>query len=106
MELIKYINSLHNLNASGANSLAESQANSSYFKDIYHPFHIVESLKSIFSKDQDAIIILTGHAGDGKSTIAFELLRELGQEKYPQGYQFKTPTLARLWAFIQITTAH
>ncbi|WP_201620409.1 hypothetical protein [Psychrobacter maritimus] len=89
MELIKYINSLHNLNASGTNSLAESQANSSYFKDIYHPFPIVESLKSIISKDRDAIIILTGHAGDGKSTIAFELLRELGKEEYPQSYQFK-----------------
>ena len=89
MELINYINSLHNLNASGTNSLAESQVNSSYFKDIYHPFPIVESLKSIISKEQDAIIILTGHAGDGKSTIAFELLRELGKEEYPQGYQFK-----------------
>ena len=89
MEFINYINSLHNLNASGTNSLAESQVNSSYFKDIYHPFPIVESLKSIISKDQDAIIILTGHAGDGKSTIAFELLRELGKEEYPQGYQFK-----------------
>ncbi|WP_201547721.1 hypothetical protein [Psychrobacter sp. Pi2-1] len=89
MELINYINSLHNLNASGTNSLAESQVNSSYFKDIYHPFPIVESLKSIISEDQDAVIILTGHAGDGKSTIAFELLRELGTEHYPQGYQFK-----------------
>lgn len=88
MELIKYINSLHNLNASGTNSLAESQVNSSYFKDIYHPFPIVESLKSIISQNKDAIIILTGHAGDGKSTIAFELLRELGKDSYPQDYQF------------------
>ena len=88
MELIKYINSLHNLNASGTNSLAESQVNSSYFKDIYHPFPIVESLKDIISNDKEAIIILTGHAGDGKSTIAFELLRELGENKYFQGYQF------------------
>ena len=68
MELINYINSLHNLNASGTNSLAESQANSSYFKDIYYPFPIVESLKSIVSKDQDAIIILTGHAEEDALT--------------------------------------
>ena len=88
MELIKYINSLHNLNASGTNSLAESQVNAPYFKDIYHPFPIVESLKDLLSNDEEVIVILTGHAGDGKSTIAFELLRELGKDKYFQGYQF------------------
>lgn len=88
MELIKYINSLHNLNASGTNSLAESQVNSPYFKDIYHPFPIVESLKELISTEKEVIVILTGHAGDGKSTIAFELLRELGKDKYFDGYQF------------------
>ncbi len=89
MELIDYINSLHNISASGTNTLAESQINSTYFADIYCPFPIVTLLESLLTKNQNTVIILTGHAGDGKSTIAFELLRKLGNDKYPSGYQFK-----------------
>ncbi|WP_230657550.1 hypothetical protein [Psychrobacter sp. I-STPA10] len=89
MQLINYINSLHNINASGTNTLAESQINSAYFKDIYHPFPIVASLQTLIGANNNTIIILTGHAGDGKSTIAFELLRELGEGRYSQNYQFK-----------------
>ena len=77
MNLINYINSLHNLNASGVNALAESQVNSSYFQDIYTPFPIIENLKQLIKGHNNNIIVLTGHAGDGKSTIAFNLLQEL-----------------------------
>lgn len=79
MNLINYINSLHNLNASGVNALAESQVNSSYFQDIYTPFPIIENLKQLVKGHNNNIIVLTGHAGDGKSTIAFNLLQELDE---------------------------
>lgn len=70
---------IHNLNASGVNALAESQVNSSYFQDIYTPFPIIENLKQLVKGHNNNIIVLTGHAGDGKSTIAFNLLQELDE---------------------------
>lgn len=77
MNLVNYINTLHNLNASGVNALAESQVNSDYFQDIYTPFPVIENLKELINGHNNNIIVLTGHAGDGKSTIAFNLLQDL-----------------------------
>ena len=76
-DFINYINSLHNLNASGVNALAESQSNSPYFQDIYTPFPVIETIQKLLVGQSNNIIVLTGHAGDGKSTIAFNILQSL-----------------------------
>jgi hypothetical protein len=75
--LISYLNSLHNVGASGANALAESQALSEYFFEIYEPFEIVDPIIDILANQQDHVVILTGHAGDGKSTVALDVLKRL-----------------------------
>lgn len=74
---IAYLNSLHNLNASGANALAESQALSPYFGELYEPFALTETLVKSLSEGTDRVVILTGHAGDGKSTVALDVLKRL-----------------------------
>lgn len=74
---IAYLNSLHNLGASGANALAESQALSPYFGDLYEPFPLVDLLIKILSNDKQRVVVLTGHAGDGKSTVALDVLKKL-----------------------------
>ncbi|WP_200387614.1 hypothetical protein [Thiocapsa imhoffii] len=76
---IAYLNSLHNVGASGANALAESQALNSYFGELYEPFPIVDQIYDFLIGDKDQIVILTGHAGDGKSTVALDLLKRLKQ---------------------------
>lgn len=81
MNFINYLNTLNNLNASGVNALAESQQNYSYFSDIYQPFPIVDTLHKLLNQHKNNIIILTGHAGDGKSTIAFDLLKKFDKNK-------------------------
>jgi hypothetical protein len=72
---IFYLNSLHNLTAGGANALAESQATNPFFAEIYEPFPIVKKIIDLLSSEKDRVIILTGHAGDGKSTIALDVFK-------------------------------
>ena len=73
---IAYLNSLHNLGAGGANALAESQALSRYFADLYERFPIVQAVSQAL-QDGNRVVVLTGHAGDGKSTIALDVLKSL-----------------------------
>ena len=74
---ISYLNSLHNLGAGGANALAESQALNEYFAELYEPFSIVTPLLESLKGDKEKVIILTGHAGDGKSTVALDIFKNL-----------------------------
>ena len=75
---ISYLNSLHNLGADGANALAESQALNRYFAALYEPFPLIEAvLSALQSGRTNRVVVLTGHAGDGKSTIAVDVLKRL-----------------------------
>ena len=74
---IAYINSLHNLGAGGANALAESQALNHYFAELYEPFPLVDVVVNALTGDPDQVVVLTGHAGDGKSTVALDVLKQL-----------------------------
>lgn len=76
-EFIAYLNSLHNLGANGANALAESQALNPYFGEIYEPFPLIDKLIEALTDGIEKVIILTGHAGDGKSTVALDVLKKL-----------------------------
>lgn len=76
-EFIGYLNSLHNIGASGANALAESQALNSYFGEIYEPFPLIDRLVEALTDEVPRVVVLTGHAGDGKSTIALDVLKKL-----------------------------
>ena len=79
---IAYLNSLHNLEASGSNALAESQALNPYFGELYTPFPLIEKLAQILTDGVPRVVILTGHAGDGKSTVALDVFKTL--RGYPQ----------------------
>lgn len=74
---IAYLNSMHNLNSGGANALAESQALSPYFGEVYASFPIVDKLVEALTGEVHRVVVLTGHAGDGKSTIALDVLKKL-----------------------------
>lgn len=74
---IAYLNSLHNLRAGGANALAESQALSPYFGELYEPFPLIGKLVDLLTDKVNRVVMLTGHAGDGKSTVALDVLKKL-----------------------------
>ena len=74
---IAYLNSLHNLDAGGANALAESQALNHYFSEIYEPFPLIDDIVQALTSDKDCVVIITGHAGDGKSTVSLDTIKKL-----------------------------
>ena len=73
---ISYINSLHSLDGNSDGALAEMQATSPYFTGIQvvHPWVKVLEEKLLNGKEH---VILTGRAGDGKSTLALSLYKKL-----------------------------
>ena len=76
-DFITYLNSLHNLEASGANALAESQALNHYFTELYQPFPVVDDIFKALTSENEAVVVISGHAGDGKSTIGLDIFKHL-----------------------------
>lgn len=76
-QFVGYLNSLHCRDASSENALAEFQANNPLFGHIHVPHPLTDSIQSILLDSQKRHVILTGHAGDGKSTIGLELFKRI-----------------------------
>jgi len=74
---IAYLGSLFNVESSGSNSLAESQALNPYYGAVYRPFPLVDDLFAALTDGTERVVILTGHAGDGKSSVALDVLKRL-----------------------------
>jgi serine/threonine protein kinase len=74
---VRYLNSIHNIGAGNANALAEFQATNAFFGSIYEPIPIANSIHSKLKSGAESIIVLSGHAGDGKSTIAIDVFKRL-----------------------------
>ena len=74
---VAYLSTLHSSDANNKGALAESQAREPLFAELQvsHPWagEMLERLTG----DAGGHVILSGHAGDGKSTIAIEILRKL-----------------------------
>lgn len=73
---VDYLNSLHNGNAANQNAIGEVQISSPYFSTTQVRRPLVGYLSDKLLNHQ--FIILTGHAGDGKTTLLAQLLEELG----------------------------
>jgi len=74
---VAYLNSLQRLNASNENALAEYQACNPFFAQIHVPHPLTQTILAELQKPSGRQIILTGHAGDGKSTIALDVYKQL-----------------------------
>jgi hypothetical protein len=98
---VLYINSLHCIDANSDGALAESQARNPLFYGIHvkHPW-AQKFADSLLNPAAQSHIILTGHAGDGKSTIALELYKILThiekQESLPSGLPTRVDVTNRI----------
>lgn len=73
---VTYLNSLHSRSVGNENALAESQSRNTQFGLIHVRHPVVDELYVRLVGEQRQHVILTGHAGDGKSTIAIDLYRQ------------------------------
>lgn len=74
---VLYLNSLQRLEASNENAIAESQACNPSFSLIQVSHPLSKIILSDLARFEKKHVILTGHAGDGKSTIAVEVYKLL-----------------------------
>jgi len=75
---IDYLNSLHNYNAQNENAYGERNIDNPYFKEVMVRGGLCDYIKTNLTEKKPHIIILTGHAGDGKTSIMYQVLTELG----------------------------
>lgn len=74
---VAYLNTLQGIDANNKGSLAESQARNPLFKELRVPHPLAAEIINELTGDDVGHVILTGHAGDGKSTLALEIIRTL-----------------------------
>ena len=74
---VAYLNSLHNATPCNEHTLAESQALSPHFGHIHVPMKVTDYILDVLTQESVRHVVLTGHAGDGKSTIGLELYKRL-----------------------------
>lgn len=77
-DFIEYLNSMNNANSSNKNALAESQVLSKYYDKIKIDRKLGEVLYERLFNENAKAVILTGHAGDGKTSILIQILNQLG----------------------------
>ena len=73
---VSYLNSLHSRSVGNENALAESQSRNTHFGLIHVDHPVAKTIQELLTGDQRQHVILTGHAGDGKSTIAIDLYKQ------------------------------
>lgn len=76
-EFVKYINGLHNYSAQNQNSYGEKNAQSPYYRQTMVDIEVYDHIVSLIEEQEPHIIILTGHAGDGKTSIMYQVLCKL-----------------------------
>lgn len=77
-EFVKYLNGLHNYNAQNQNAYGEKNRQSSYYNSTQVDVDVSEYIVKQIKDENPHIIVLTGHAGDGKTSIMYQVLHKLG----------------------------
>ena len=75
---VDYLNSMNNASSDTIAALAESQVNSPYFKKIQIERNLGKYLSGRIRSGENLAVVLTGHAGDGKTSILVQILQDLG----------------------------
>lgn len=75
---VDYLNSLNNASSDTIAALAESQVNSPFFKKIQIERNLGKYLSDRILSGENLAVVLTGHAGDGKTSILVQILQNLG----------------------------
>jgi hypothetical protein len=75
-QYIRYLQSMNNANSSNDNAIAESQFSSPFYENIRVERKIGNYLIQKI-KEKPSFIVLTGHAGDGKTSLLHQILRQI-----------------------------
>lgn len=74
---VDYLNTLHNYRGQNENSFAERNMSNEFYKKTMVNVKVCDYIANQLLNGQPQMIILTGHAGDGKTSIMFQVLQKL-----------------------------
>lgn len=77
---IAYLNSLHNYNAQNPNAYGERNVGSEFFNEVAVKIGLCSYIEMQLLNNEPYVLILTGHAGDGKTSIMYQVLQDFGVE--------------------------
>lgn len=75
---VDYLNSLHNYHAQNPNAFGEKNIESPFYDRTMVETDICQHIISSLTEKEPHILILTGYAGDGKTSLMFQVLKKLG----------------------------
>ena len=78
-DFVDYLNSTNNVGGDSTGSLAEKQVKSVYYDAIKIDRKLGRHITNCVQSGQHQVYILTGHAGDGKTSILVQTLKEQGR---------------------------
>lgn len=78
-EFVNYLNTLHSYNAQNPNAYAEQNFGNKFYDQTMVKIGLGDYIVQKFENEEPQIIILTGHAGDGKTSIMYQVIKDLGQ---------------------------
>ena len=84
---VDYLNSTNNVGGNSTGSLAESQVKSEYYDKVKVERRIGNYITDSIISNNHRTYILTGHAGDGKTSILVQVLKSLGYIQPGEGLE-------------------
>lgn len=79
-EYIRYLNSLHTYHAQNPNAYAEKNVTNRFYEKTMVKVPVCDFITKQLKEEVPHILILTGHAGDGKTSIMSQVVKEFGNE--------------------------
>lgn len=86
-EFVSYLNSTNNVGGNSTGSLAESQVKSKFYDSVKVDRKLGSYITDCVRSGDHKAFILTGHAGDGKTSILVQVLKALGYLQNGVGLQ-------------------
>ena len=77
---IEYLNSLHNYNAQNSNAYGEKNVGNEFFQEVAVEVGLCAYIEKQLLEAEPHVLILTGHAGDGKTSIMYQVVKKFGIE--------------------------
>ncbi|WP_050699153.1 hypothetical protein [Anaeromassilibacillus senegalensis] len=84
-DFVNYLNSTNNVGGNSTGSLAEIQVKSCYYDSVKVDRKLGTYITDCIQNGDHKAFILTGHAGDGKTSILVQVLKNLGRLQASEG---------------------
>lgn len=88
-EFVKYLNTLHSYNGHNSNAFGEKNYTSKYYDDLMVEVPLCDFIIKQLNDSDPKIIMLTGHAGDGKTSLMYQILKKIGCSFDSESEQFE-----------------